>query len=308
MKPERREIIIHPRARKWQWLAVFSGLLLTACIFMPFWFVAVRRGLPMQRRSPFQSLCYWFHTWDHTFDYPFLVGLFHFNGDVQKHGSVHVLGLLVALGALGRLWRKRSLTTTASGLLLLFLASYCLLSPLAILAAYLYPDYVPRLDVIGFLRNPLGSATLRESVLAPALALVYAGLSLRRGEQGHLCRSFLASLWAFIFFGWIVAYRFPSPGQLYGRYVALAAAALLLAATIGEAATAAGQSWLPTILQLLICRPPPPMDMRGRCPGCTYQLYGLSQMRCPECGRKFTLEEIHISASELTLPRPPCVT
>lgn len=307
MSTERREIIIHPHARKWQWLAVFSGLLLTACIFMPFWFVTFG-VFPIPRDSAFRILCKSSDFWRRSEDYPPLVRIFYLNGTVQKHASVYVLGLLVALGAMGRLWRKRSLTTTASGLLLLFLASYCLLSPLAILAAYLYPDYAPRLDVIGFLRNPLRSAMLRESVLAPALALVYVGLSLRRGEQGHLCRSFLASLWAFIFFAWIVGHWFPGPGQLYGRYVALAAAGLLLVATIGEAATAAGQSWLPTILQLLICRPAPPMDMRGRCPGCAYQLYGLSRMRCPECGRKFTLEEIHISASELALPRPPCIT
>ncbi|NLE58030.1 MAG: hypothetical protein GX616_06705 [Planctomycetes bacterium] len=306
MKPERREIIIHPRTRKWQWLAVFSGLLLTACIFMPTfgWLLYFDWG-PV---SPLEYLCRSFDYSGRSDRYPALVEVFSLNVDVQKYASVHVLGLFVALGALGRLWRKRSLKTAASGFLLLLLLSYCLLSPLTILTAYLYPDYPPRLDVAGFLRNPLGSATLRESVLAPALALVYVGLSLRRGEQGHLCRVFLASLWVFIFFAWTVGQWFPVPGELYGGYVALAAAGLLLVATIGEAAAAAGQSWVQTIVQLLICRPPPPMDMRGRCPGCTYQLYGLSQMRCPECGREFTLEEIHISASELTLPRPPCVT
>ena len=39
--------------------------------------------------------------------------------------------------------------------------------------------------------------------------------------------------------------------------------------------------------------------MRGCCPACGYELTGLSEMRCPECGRTFTFEEVHSTAEEL---------
>ena len=299
MEPERRDVIINPRAHKWQWLAVFSGLLLTASFFMP----VMSMGLPSNRVSPCWVLHRSFDSLIHFRGCPLLVKLFYLNGDLQRLGSVYALGGLLALGVLGRLRRVRSLTAVSSSLLLAFLFSYCLLSPLVILTGYLHPDYVPRLDLPGFLRNPLASATLRESILAPAVALVYVLFSFRHGRRGHLCRAFLASLWAFIFFTWILVHRFPVSGQFYGRYVAPVAAALLLLATIGEMAAATGQSWPQTVVQSLLCRPAPAMDMKGRCPGCSYQLYGLRDLRCPECGRTFTLEEIHLKASDS--PAPP---
>jgi hypothetical protein len=41
------------------------------------------------------------------------------------------------------------------------------------------------------------------------------------------------------------------------------------------------------------------LQVRGRCPACGYDLHGLSQMRCPECGRAFTFEEVNATAEEL---------
>jgi hypothetical protein len=37
----------------------------------------------------------------------------------------------------------------------------------------------------------------------------------------------------------------------------------------------------------------------GHCPGCGYNLHGLSEPRCPECGREFTFAEIRMSPDEL---------
>jgi hypothetical protein len=39
--------------------------------------------------------------------------------------------------------------------------------------------------------------------------------------------------------------------------------------------------------------------MAGRCPACGYDLHGLSERRCPECGRAFTFAEIRMTAEEL---------
>jgi hypothetical protein len=38
-----------------------------------------------------------------------------------------------------------------------------------------------------------------------------------------------------------------------------------------------------------------------RCPGCGYSLIGLPSLRCPECGRAFTLEELGVAARDLTI-------
>ena len=39
--------------------------------------------------------------------------------------------------------------------------------------------------------------------------------------------------------------------------------------------------------------------LSGRCLACGYDLRGLAEMRCPECGRAFTFEEVHTTAEEL---------
>jgi hypothetical protein len=38
---------------------------------------------------------------------------------------------------------------------------------------------------------------------------------------------------------------------------------------------------------------------RGHCPACGYDLHGLSQPRCPECGRPFTFHEVRATPEEL---------
>jgi hypothetical protein len=40
-----------------------------------------------------------------------------------------------------------------------------------------------------------------------------------------------------------------------------------------------------------------------RCPGCGYSLIGLPSQRCPECGRGFTLDELGVTARDLTILR-----
>ena len=39
----------------------------------------------------------------------------------------------------------------------------------------------------------------------------------------------------------------------------------------------------------------------GHCPGCGYILRGLTKLRCPECGRPFTLREVRMKPEELAL-------
>ena len=53
-------------------------------------------------------------------------------------------------------------------------------------------------------------------------------------------------------------------------------------------------TWLPTARRLLRGRPVLGADhqVRVRCPTCGYSLIGLRDLRCPECGTTFTIDEL----------------
>jgi hypothetical protein len=74
---------------------------------------------------------------------------------------------------------------------------------------------------------------------------------------------------------------------------------LLLICIIGEAKALANLSWIKTVWKLLTCSIHIPENSMGLCPQCDYNLFGLTQMRCPECGRPFTFEEVGATPAEL---------
>jgi len=50
---------------------------------------------------------------------------------------------------------------------------------------------------------------------------------------------------------------------------------------------------------LMLWLHPEALKDTGRCPGCGYILRGLSQQRCPECGRPFTWQEIRATPDQM---------
>ena len=52
--------------------------------------------------------------------------------------------------------------------------------------------------------------------------------------------------------------------------------------------------WLPAILRLLHGNPVIGADKQVvvHCPSCGYSLIGLNELRCPECGETFTIDEL----------------
>lgn len=63
--------------------------------------------------------------------------------------------------------------------------------------------------------------------------------------------------------------------------------------------------WLPTALRLLQGRPVVGADnlVRVHCPRCGYSLIGLRDLRCPECGTEFTIDELIRAQSYSGVPR-----
>lgn len=115
----------------------------------------------------------------------------------------------------------------------------------------------------------------------------------RFGPRAHLGVAFLGSVAAVVWFAcWVI------PG-LYGVRLSMAGSVMILVGTIGEARVLTRRSWIGTIWRLGTCRlrdlPVPP----DACPGCGYRLFGLREMRCPECGRAFTFGELGLTAEDL---------
>ncbi|MBP7936865.1 MAG: hypothetical protein KA354_19665 [Phycisphaerae bacterium] len=149
----------------------------------------------------------------------------------------------------------------------------------------------------GYLRSlfsPGYSIQVWVCFIAPLLTLVY--LPLARKARGHtwLCHGFVIAFWMLLWFGyWVVDWS----SARYGVILSMVAGGVLLLGAVGEARALTGQSWLRTGGQLLIGRLPPPLG-QGQCPRCGYLLYGLTENRCPECGRGYTVEEVGLSAEE----------
>jgi hypothetical protein len=82
-------------------------------------------------------------------------------------------------------------------------------------------------------------------------------------------------------------------------YLSLIACCALVIAVTAESSALAGASWPATFGQLLVCRFRDPGVRSGCCLACGYNLYGLREMRCPECGRAFTFAEVGRTAEEM---------
>jgi hypothetical protein len=131
-----------------------------------------------------------------------------------------------------------------------------------------------------------------------ALVLIHTYLSRRQARWRWLCQSFLGSTLCLIWFSfWSIVSL--SGGGRYGLYLSWFSSAVLTLAVVGEARAVSRLSWFWTIVGLFVLRlhrwalPP------GHCLACGYNLFGLTRMRCPECGRPFTFDELGVSPDQL---------
>lgn len=99
----------------------------------------------------------------------------------------------------------------------------------------------------------------------------------------------------------IVVVSFASvAANAYLRYDEVVIAGLLLCATAGAVFI-----WMPAWLRLVQGRPILRRDdqVDVTCPKCGYALIGLSELRCPECGERFTIDGL-FRAQHYTRRRP----
>jgi len=76
-------------------------------------------------------------------------------------------------------------------------------------------------------------------------------------------------------------------------------ATMVMVGAVGEARVLTGRHWWSVLARLVTLRPTDAHQEPGTCPGCGYNLYGLADRRCPECGRSFTFEEIGVTPEQI---------
>lgn len=281
------------RARKWQTLGLMAGLMLATCFFLP---AAQGCNAPV---VPADTLFSEFIGTPAAADLPSLgnwalqcgVGL-------GMYFVAYVFGLFTAMGAAAGLARRMRLQQTlalGSATLLAYASAVLLISfaseaasnnaPWPTWPAWPSGDDWPLLLL--FVVWPI--------VLGLLLILIKAR---RRQHWQRYC--LLGGMTGLVWFGYFVI----EVTAMYGLYLSLAACSLICIAAVGETAAITGRSFLRTLGPLLLCRPLRSIESRGHCPKCDYYLYGLTEQRCPECGRPFTFAEVNVTPVEIGFATP----
>lgn len=267
------------RARPWRKLAIPAGLLLAATIFLPAVPSCNSDVIPAaELASAVHSCTAWPLNWDAALW--LLCGICAFL-------SAYLAGFLLAFAALARLrgWHGCGR-----------LAEKCLLGVLlytAVITSFFFTWASARYGAPSAEEWEIWLAYL----VGPVVVLLYLLAAWRYSGSRFLSYGFILCLWIFCWFGGWFVLVFDT--VRYGLRLSFVASGLLLVAMVGEARAVTGQTWRRTLGQLLTARLAKPLELRGCCPKCDYFLYGLSEMRCPECGRVFRFEELGVSAEEM---------
>jgi hypothetical protein len=136
--------------------------------------------------------------------------------------------------------------------------------------------------------------------LIGAAMLFYSLRARRHGPWTYLYQGYLAA--GYIFAIAVLVFVFEGrigPDPINGLNMLLAASFLLLVARISEAQAVARVSAWTAAISLLTLRLHRKAPQPGQCPNCRYSLQGLTEQRCPECGRPFTTDDAGIPGEPL---------
>jgi hypothetical protein len=268
------------RARRWQVLSLLAGLLLTACFFLP-----AARGCNadvVPADTLFGEIIGPPPAGDLSEAAKWAVQS---AAGVGVYFVAYVFGFLLALGAiagLARWQRTQRAVALGAALLLAYASAILLISFVSEVRSSGWPTRSEWPELCLFLIWPV--------ILSGLLILVTA-----RRKQRWQRYCVLGSITGLVWFG----YFFIEVTALYGLYLSLGACLLICVAAVGETAAITGRPYLKTLGLLLLCWPLRSLESRGHCPKCDYYLYGLTEQRCPECGRPFTFKELDVTPAEL---------
>jgi hypothetical protein len=141
------------------------------------------------------------------------------------------------------------------------------------------------------------------AVIIAVVGVAHALLALRRSGWAYLYHGAIgAGLLVFVaavINGLALSFSGREYLGLTGLTITSLASSLLLFSRVGEARAITGLTWRRTMWYLLTLRLHKAPRPVGLCPGCGYNLFGLREQRCPECGRPFTFEEVEATPETL---------
>jgi hypothetical protein len=259
-----------PRERKlrpWRWLRLLAGLALASAFFMP---VLPGCGGPIIPAAECRDAIK-----DLTSQRELLSSLSILFQGVCVYLATYLIGLLLAVSALAGLakWRRTGLISdwTIAGLLVIVCCTA--LSVGMIVFSQNFPKVLG--DWIGLvLSGPVATFCLWHTVRAIRLGLAR-GCAYRALAAALVCGWF----WTWFLTGLDVAF--------YGLYLSVLSSCLLLLSVVQEGRILSGDDLWRTCLGLVLARLRI-QDPAGRCLECGYDLRGLTEPRCPECGTSFT--------------------
>lgn len=275
-------------SRKWRLITIIAGLLLASAFWMPMVPGCNSPYVPAEEYADVLRDC--FGTSTVTMDDVM-------EACVMTCGLLFpfVIGVLLAWAALCRWLRKNSWRIMPVFLLFLVAIFAGVMIPTGLVA---HSGILSPGEIIGAFQDNWYVTTY--ILLIPPAVFVYCIWSLRLRRPAFWCHAFIVCTWVIPWFGfWWLGSIWNGDKVYYGLHLAMAMTSLLLLATISEAALATGWSWRQTLWQLITCRLRENPRLIGHCPECEYNLHGLTEQRCPECGRPFTFEELGMTADEI---------
>lgn len=265
------------RARPWRGLIATGGLLLAGTFFMPAVPGCQETIVPAVEAKDFFTTPS-SHDWA-DFAQLFLLFL-----------AAYLWGLLIGLAALLRLLgvSRGSRECNGGALAVLSLTA-------ALLTIHTVAELLDDGSQTGFMN--LGVPLLVGFVVGPVAVAYQLRAAISLGRRAYLAVGFVGALAASAWFAcWIL-------GGYYGVRLSFVASLVILAGIIGESAVLTRRRWLGTIWRLVTCRLRDAEIPAAACPKCQYDLRGAAEMRCPECGRPFSFDELGLWPEELGFGR-----
>lgn len=286
----------HRRAFRWRLLSLASGGLLAATFFMPSVQGCNNPIIPAEE------------AWEFSEELRLSVRDMYASIDLEDLAVAYyvltagyLFGLLVALAALGRLTKGQRIQSLTRVCLILF--TLILGGGIGLVTSHL--GWRAGLDGLPALFSPTEFAPLGSwlpfinFVLLPLWMMSLLVILWRGRNPPELSIAFVTGLFAAHWFSYWSIMSWWNGDDHYGIHLSFGASCVIVAAALGEARAVSRQSWMRTLGQLMTGRFRGQDERIGMCPKCGYNLYGLSEQRCPECGRAFTFEEVGATAETL---------
>lgn len=256
------------RVRRWRWVTIAAGAVLVLTFFLPI------RGCDLTLgQTPLQLLR---EILPSSFSYKRVLRLVL---GLWVAGLPHWVGGLMALEAVGAMTGRNVLRRAAhwTGVAVGLGLAGVTVGMLVFLLIDAWGHGFLTLDPMGVLVHAV--------TLLGILAIGHALLAMCRGRMACLYHGAAGAVWLVV----LLALWMGMAREFRGVGPATTVSALLILAVsrMGEARATTGLSWGHTVQGLVLLRLPesPPS---GVCVGCGYDLRGLPEPRCPECGRAFT--------------------